>query len=305
MARQEQINRYLWESKQVEYEKVCACAFCKSKNIIKRGVGITEKRGNIQRFSCKDCSKKFSINEGFKQMRFTDQMITMVLDMYYRGMSLRKIKDHLQTYYQYHCSHMTILRWIRKYSKQIGNYVDKLPVNNSNCITFDEIEYKTQKIKSFFIGVMNIDSRYIVSSDYTMDRSLGTFITLLSKAKKNEINQTLNFYTDGLPIYRRALKRVYGYKHHANKFQHRIIRSSDKEFNWKIERFNNTVRERTKIMRQFKALWSAKLIMKGFEIYYNFCRKHTGINAYPYELVTDLKLGKNKWLDLINLSSQS
>ena len=58
-------------------------------------------------------------------------------------------------------------------------------------------------------------------------------------------------------------------------------------------------------MRQFKEEWSARLIMKGFEIFYNFCRKHTGINKYPYEMVTDLKLGKNKWLDLINLSSQA
>ena len=56
-------------------------------------------------------------------------------------------------------------------------------------------------------------------------------------------------------------------------------------------------------MRQFKSLKSAKKIMKGFEIYYNFCRKHTGIGKYPYEVVTDLKLGKNKWLDLINQSS--
>lgn len=63
------------------------------------------------------------------------------------------------------------------------------------------------------------------------------------------------------------------------------------------------IRERTKTMRGFKAVWSAKRIMKGFEIYYNFCRKHTGIGCYPYELVTDIKLGKNKWLDLIKLSS--
>jgi transposase-like protein len=305
MSRQEQLNRFLWKSKQVEYKRLSVCPYCKSEKIIKKGTRTTEKRGKIQRYFCKDCKKKFVLNDGFYRMRFVDKMITSVLDLYYRGMSLRKIKEHLQVYYEYFCSHMTILRWIRKYAKMIGNFVDKIKVNNSNCITFDEVEYKTKKQKSFFIGVMDIESRFIVSSEYSLDRELGTFINILSKAKRNSINPTLNFYTDGLAVYRNALKRVYNYKHHAKKFNHRIIRSQDKAFNWKIERFNNTIRERTKVMRQFKELWSARLIMKGFEIFYNFCRKHTGINKYPYELVTDLKLGKNKWLDLINLSSQA
>ncbi len=42
--------------------------------------------------------------------------------------------------------------------------------------------------------------------------------------------------------------------------------------------------------------------MKGMEIYYNFITKHQAINCCPYELATDLKLGVNKWLDLIKLS---
>ena len=47
---------------------------------------------------------------------------------------------------------------------------------------------------------------------------------------------------------------------------------------------------------------SAEAIMKGFEIFYNFIRKHQGINCCPYELaIPDLELGKNRWLDLIKM----
>lgn len=42
--------------------------------------------------------------------------------------------------------------------------------------------------------------------------------------------------------------------------------------------------------------------MKELEINYNFLRKHQAINKYPYELATDLELGKNRWLDLIKMS---
>ena len=43
--------------------------------------------------------------------------------------------------------------------------------------------------------------------------------------------------------------------------------------------------------------------MKGYEINYNFIRKHQAIKKCPYELATDLKLNsENKWLELIGLS---
>ena len=44
--------------------------------------------------------------------------------------------------------------------------------------------------------------------------------------------------------------------------------------------------------------------MKGYEIYYNFIRKHQAINKYPYELATNLELDKNKLLDLIIIASK-
>jgi hypothetical protein len=43
--------------------------------------------------------------------------------------------------------------------------------------------------------------------------------------------------------------------------------------------------------------------MKGYEGFYNFIRKHQAIGKTPSELATDIKLKGNKWLDLINLSS--
>lgn len=44
--------------------------------------------------------------------------------------------------------------------------------------------------------------------------------------------------------------------------------------------------------------------MKGFEIHYNFIRKHLALNKTPSELATDIKLEGNKWLELIELSNQ-
>jgi len=57
-------------------------------------------------------------------------------------------------------------------------------------------------------------------------------------------------------------------------------------------------------MRGFGEINSAKAIMKGYEIYYNFIRKHMALGKKtPAEIaIPELELGLNKWLDLIKLS---
>ena len=49
----------------------------------------------------------------------------------------------------------------------------------------------------------------------------------------------------------------------------------------------------------------AYAIMKGLEINYNFNRKHMALgNKTPAQIaIPHLELGKNRWLDLIKLSS--
>ena len=116
--------------------------------------------------------------------------------------------------------------------------------------------------------------------------------------KDNEIRSVT---TDGFYGYPKQIKKTFNtYKKKINHI--RVNASKGEGFNHKIERLHNSIRERTKIMRHFNTLESARAIMKGYEIFYNFCRKHQAIKCYPYELATDLKLGKNKWLELIKLS---
>ncbi len=67
---------------------------------------------------------------------------------------------------------------------------------------------------------------------------------------------------------------------------------------------HNSIRERTVTFRGFHGRTeSAQAIMKGYEIFYNFIRKHQTIGVCPYELATDLNLDNpNKWLGLIEMS---
>jgi transposase-like protein len=291
------------------------CPYCSSKNIVKRGVRKTENRGNIQRFSCKDCNKRFVKHDAFFRMRNNPQKITMTMDLYYKGVSFRKISEHLQ-YFQPNNSHAsTIYRWLLKYVNTISKFTDQQTITAGEELQADEVEYKrranhkTHGVKEeYFIDVIDSKTRYIVSSYYNPDRETEVLTNVYKVAKNRVGDQVKVISTDGLVGYPRVIKKVFGLNPHATKnpkIIHNIIKSDSGKFNYKIERFHNTLRERTKIMRGFHgSIDSARLILKGFEVNYNYIRGHLALEKKtPQELaIPTLTLGnKNKWLQLIEL----
>ena len=79
--------------------EVISCQTCKSKNVVKRGFRTTENRGKIQRYYCRDCKKRFVVDDGFFRMRNNPQKITQSIDLFYKGVSTRKVQEHLGVFY--------------------------------------------------------------------------------------------------------------------------------------------------------------------------------------------------------------
>src|SRR4030042_5769583 len=117
------------------------CSHCKSENVIKWTKRQTENRGLIQRYKCNDCNKCFTLDDGFFRMRNAPQKITCAVDLFYRGVSTRKVQEHFQAFYPHNSDHSTILRWLWKYSKLISNFTNNLKLNVGSEIQVDEIEY--------------------------------------------------------------------------------------------------------------------------------------------------------------------
>jgi len=258
---------------------------------------------------CKSCKKSFTIDEGFWKMKNNPNKITEALHLYFSGTSLRKTQAHLGVFRESNCSYVTILEWIRKYATLVGNFADSLNLKVGEELMSDEMEYSVKGKQSWFVDVMDTKTRYMVSSDFMRSRTIERLVEVLKKAKDKTGEQVKIVTTDGLQGYPRVLRRTFGLQspYHSSsktksKIIHNIVIASERGFNHKIERLHNSIRERTKIMRGFGESNSAKSIMKGYEIYYNFCRKHQALNKYPYELATNLELGNNKWLDLIKLA---
>ncbi len=285
---------------------IIICQRCKGSNIKKDGVRKTKNRGKIQRYKCKDCSYRFSVDEGFWKMKNHEDKITACLNMYYAGMSLRKIQEHLQMFTPKNCHYSTIYRWIIKYANMISTFTDNLQINSGQELMSDEMEYRRLGKQNWFVDVMDTETRFIVASDYMESRTIENLIKVMKRSKFVTNGNVKIITTDGLQGYPRVLRKVFGLNKIPGKSKiiHNVVIADERGFIHKIERLHNTIRDRTKIMRGFHgSLESAKAIMKGFEIYYNFIRKHRGIGKTPAEeAIPELSLSTNKWLSLIKLS---
>ena len=146
------------------------CPYCKKENIVRRGQRKTQNRGLIQRYSCQDCGKRFVIDDGFFKMKNAPQKVTLCLDLFYRGVSTRKVQEHLKAFYPHNSSWVSVYKWIVKYSNTISKFTDTLKLQVGKEIQVDEMEYKTKGRKSWFIDCIDTETRFMVSSNFVKMR---------------------------------------------------------------------------------------------------------------------------------------
>lgn len=296
-------------------ENKISCPKCKSKEIIKWGKRKTENRGKIQRFRCKSCSDTF-ITDPFYRMRNSPQKITCALDLFYRGLSTRDVQNHFKAFFPHNSDHSTILRWIRKFSMKIASYTDNLKAQTGSYIEVDEMEYHRRKShkakrgidKNWFIDGIDVKTRFMINSVYVKHRSKDKIKHFLLNIK-NKSQNIKTITTDGFTTYTNVVKKTWGYNSKLRKYNinHKVVNASAGEgFNIWVERLHNTIRQRTRGFRGMHgSIESAHALMKGFEIYYNFVKKHEALKGRtPSDLATDLEFkSPNRWLELIEKAS--
>jgi transposase-like protein len=114
---------------------VSSCPQCQSELLVRDGLRHN-KYGNIQRFSCKNCFKRFTINLGFERMHATPQVITSAMQLYFTGESFRNVQKFLKLQ-GVNVSHTGVYKWINKYVKLMEKYLDKIKPN----VSFSALTY--------------------------------------------------------------------------------------------------------------------------------------------------------------------
>jgi len=298
----------------IESASVEGCNNCGSPNMVK--IGIRHNLyGDVQRYLCKDCGHKFIRNDGFEKVKATPKAITIALDLYFKGVSQRKIVDHLKQFENIKVTQPCVLKWIRRYVELMKDYVDKFTPQLGGMWHSDEMMInirKTEQIDgenySWAWNLLDHETRFLIASEVTKHRNIEDARKVLQEAKQVANGQNPDFIiTDKLPAYKQAVTTEF-YTMKKPRTQHVKLKNIREGTNNNIvERLHGTIRERTKVMRGLDNDKTAQKMMDANKVYYNFLRPHSALNGRtPAEKAgIDLQLEGNKWEGLIRKAKSS
>lgn len=283
------------------------CAKCGSIKVVKNGI-----KRQKQAFVCRDCGHKFTEHAMLKGSRYSPEMVSLTLDLYFSGMSLRKIARTMNSHYGLKLGNATIYRWIQKFIPKISEYVNGFTPQLSAEWHADELFVKMKGGHSFTTktgekvnlaylwNVMDRRTRFLLASRLSANRNVNGAVGAFKEARKvAKDSQPEKVYADGLDAYPQAMTywdgeskpelvaKVGIKKPHAN--------------NNRVERLNGTLRERVKVQRGWKTMKTP--LSEGQRIHYNFVKPHTALEGQtPAERAGVGVEGQNKWLELLKAS---
>jgi transposase-like protein len=215
-------------------------------------------------------------------MRVDAQVIVTSLNMYYSGLSTRKVAEQLSNIFGEHVSQTTVWYWIHRYSKLVGEYVETLKPKLSGKYHHDETEIAVGGQGCYFWETIDEDTRYIVAHLLTESRTSEDARKVFEQAL--EVQKPKAFYTDGSFAYEDAFNKVFYSRYKADRVEWiRKVGIKARQTNNMVERLHGTLKDRTKPMRGLKNDKRAESLLNGYVINYNFCRKHQSINMTPAE----------------------
>lgn len=256
------------------------CPRCGSSETMKYGTT----RDGTQEYLCSKCKRKFTVRDLPYGMRTPVGQIGASLTMYYNGLSLRDVAQYLNQTHNNPVDHTNVYRWLIRFTKEAIALFEPIhpiepihPKVGSVWIA-DETVIKFNDINHWVFDCIDRDTRFLLASYLSRNRGTEQARILMElasnraggKAPSKVITDKLASYIDGIEL-------TFG----ADTKHIQSTPFTDKDSTNIIERFQGTIKERTKVLRGFKTPETAKLILAGFLIHYNYFRPHIGLKDLP------------------------
>ena len=285
------------------------CSSCQGLDVIRRGFNYV-KDYRVQKYYCKSCNKIFSYENRLPKNHVSSEIVGLCFDLYFKGLSYRVIRQQILEKYDLKISHTTIYYWIQEYTDIMKKYVDTLKPKVSVVWQMDEtvISFKGRKLFLKDYRMVKGGKWCWVAIDtvtrFVMDMYLSESTTMVEASKfferiKNIITvEPEVISTDGNGSYIKPIKTFYPKAMHLN-----IKKISIKPNTSFVERFNGTIKNRTKTMRCFEQFYPCQTTLTAFQIYYNFLRPHMALNGKTPAQAAGIDIEfPQRWISLIRTS---
>lgn len=276
-----------------------SCPYCSSEDT--KGNG--KRNGNIvnkQRYKCNKCHRTFIDEKDFERYKGNGKITTAILDLYFKGVSLRGIKDHLKQFYDLEIDHSNILRRIQKYSKLIDDYVKTLKPEVANIWHHDEMKIQAGGKWKWLWNIMDEETKFLITTQVSAKARIKDSRKFFANAREQTNKQPTFLITDGRHPLTKSITKEMPQTNHI-----RLVSLTDKRnSNQNIERLNGTIKDRVKTMRGFDNEETAELMTSAYRNYYNFIKPHSSLDGLTPALKANIgvDLEGNKWMALLRKS---
>ena len=251
------------------------CKYCDAINVVKNG----RVKGK-QVYKCKICGHRFTKGSKFPKMRTESRIISTSIDLYYEGLSVRKVQTQIEKIFDVHVSQMTVWKWIMKYAKLVSEFVETLKPQLLGIWKVDETAIKCKGVQKWFWEIIDEQTKFLVASHLSGVRTAKDAIALFERSMKVAKKKPTSIYVDGLPAYIKGYNKVFRTLRKdtrpelIRKVGLRAVNSNNS-----VERLHGTLKDRTKPMRGLKGMETVRTLLEGFTINYNYVRPHQSLDG--------------------------
>lgn len=266
------------------------CKWCGSTYVIKHGID-----NDTQKYLCLECRREFTTLDAPYGMQTSVEQIGASLAMYYTGSSLSDIVQFLKQAYDNEVERSTVYRWLIKFTKEAIVAFEEFRPKVSDTWIADETAIKFQDKLYWIWDIIDRDTRFLLASYLSPNRGAKQAQILMERASKRAAAVPANVITDGLLAYLDGIELAFGAdtKHIQSSPFGGMLSTNI------IERFQGTIKERTKVIWGFKTPETANIILQGFLIHYNFFRPHLALDNHTPAEAAKIKLPFKNWAEFV------
>jgi len=267
------------------------CRYCGLPNIKRFG---TYK--GTQLWWCNVCQRKFRESTALFKMKTPVEQVSGAMDMYYGGLPLDSIQRNIEQQYGNRLAESAIYYWVIRFSKEAIEKAKDYHPSVGDVWLADETVVRIGGRNVWFWDIIDRDSRYLLASHISRTRTIKDAQALMQEAYECAGKAPKKILTDKLAAYIDGIELTFGSD--TRHVQTNPFVGGDETTNI-IERFHGTLKERTKIIRWFGNLETAKVLTEGWLCHYNFCKEHTTLGDVPPAQKTGGKVPFTNWSEVV------
>ena len=266
------------------------CKWCGSVDIKKYGI-----RDGVQEYLCLKCGRKFNAKDAPYKKQTPVEQIGTSISSYYDGLSFADVARHLKESGN-EVNESTVYRWVISYAEKAIRIFDTYTPKVSDFWVADETMIQFNNTHYWLWDLIDRDTRFLLASYLSPNRGTAQAQRLMELAAKRAGNKVPKaVITDKLSAYLDGVELTFG----ADTEHIQSSPFAKEDDTNVIERFQGTIKDRTKVIRGFKTYETALTILNGFLVHYNFFKPHLSLKGKTPAVIAGIKLPFKTWTEFV------